>query len=257
MRQAGLACDEGAARVDRHHAVVDSHGCLQRPVRLIALALLTRMSIPPKVATAFSTAAATASSRGRRRRAAAPAPGLLDRACRRVDRSEAWDVARRSSPPRSRWPRRGRRAARSQGRSTACTGNEECAVAQRHGIGSGRPAWTMWHDARVGGLAQPLRSLGSWEVGGHGHAGRAHRPQRMGLWVGAALFALLLWLPPPEGFTETAWHAAALAVLMAVWWATEALPSRRPRCCRSRPGRCSGSPTSRRLGTATAARQSS
>lgn len=49
-------------------------------------------------------------------------------------------------------------------------------------------------------------------------------PQRMGLWVGAALFALLLWLPPPGGFTETAWHAAALAVLMAVWWATEALP---------------------------------
>jgi len=54
-------------------------------------------------------------------------------------------------------------------------------------------------------------------------AGRT-APQRMGLWVGAALFALLLWLPPPEGFTETAWHAAALAVLMAVWWATEALP---------------------------------
>jgi sodium-dependent dicarboxylate transporter 2/3/5 len=54
-------------------------------------------------------------------------------------------------------------------------------------------------------------------------AGRT-APQRMGLWVGAALFALLLWLPPPEGFTETAWRAAALAVLMAIWWATEALP---------------------------------
>lgn len=48
--------------------------------------------------------------------------------------------------------------------------------------------------------------------------------QRTGLWIGAALFALVLWLPPPEGFTLPAWRAAALAVLMAIWWATEALP---------------------------------
>jgi sodium-dependent dicarboxylate transporter 2/3/5 len=48
--------------------------------------------------------------------------------------------------------------------------------------------------------------------------------QRTGLWLGAALFLLLLALPVPEGFTEPAWRAAALAVLMAVWWSTEALP---------------------------------
>lgn len=54
-------------------------------------------------------------------------------------------------------------------------------------------------------------------------AGRS-TAQRVGLWLGAGLFALLLWLPAPEGFTQPAWRAAALAVLMAIWWATEALP---------------------------------
>lgn len=48
--------------------------------------------------------------------------------------------------------------------------------------------------------------------------------QRTGLWLGIALFVTLLWLPPPEGFSSGAWHTAALAALMAVWWATEALP---------------------------------
>lgn len=48
--------------------------------------------------------------------------------------------------------------------------------------------------------------------------------QRTGLWLGIVLFVLLLWLPPPEGFEVAAWRAAALAVLMAVWWASEALP---------------------------------
>ena len=43
-----------------------------------------------------------------------------------------------------------------------------------------------------------LAPLGSWEVGGHGHAGRAQRPAADGFVGGAALFALLLWLPPPE-----------------------------------------------------------
>ncbi len=48
--------------------------------------------------------------------------------------------------------------------------------------------------------------------------------QRAGLWIGASVFALLLWLPAPEGFELPAWRAAALAALMAIWWATEALP---------------------------------
>jgi sodium-dependent dicarboxylate transporter 2/3/5 len=54
----------------------------------------------------------------------------------------------------------------------------------------------------------------------------AHRTtaQRTGLWLGLSLFALMLWLPEPAGFSAPAWRAAALAALMAVWWATEALP---------------------------------
>ena len=48
--------------------------------------------------------------------------------------------------------------------------------------------------------------------------------QRVGLWLGLGLFVTLLWLPEPAGFAPPAWRAAALAALMAVWWATEALP---------------------------------
>jgi len=53
----------------------------------------------------------------------------------------------------------------------------------------------------------------------------AHRPaQRVGFWLGLGLFLLMLWLPAPEGFEPAAWRTAAVAALMAVWWATEALP---------------------------------
>jgi sodium-dependent dicarboxylate transporter 2/3/5 len=48
--------------------------------------------------------------------------------------------------------------------------------------------------------------------------------QRIGLVLGAAAFLLLLMLPAPAGFSSTAWHTAAVTVLMAIWWATEALP---------------------------------
>jgi sodium-dependent dicarboxylate transporter 2/3/5 len=46
----------------------------------------------------------------------------------------------------------------------------------------------------------------------------------MGFWLGVGLFLLVLWLPAPEGFEPAAWRTAAVAALMAVWWATEALP---------------------------------
>ena len=48
--------------------------------------------------------------------------------------------------------------------------------------------------------------------------------QRVGLWLGLGLFLAMLWLPVPAGFEVPAWRTAALAALMAVWWATEALP---------------------------------
>jgi len=48
--------------------------------------------------------------------------------------------------------------------------------------------------------------------------------QKKGFIVGLALFFILLFIPAPEGLNTTAWTVAAIAVLMAIWWATEAVP---------------------------------
>ena len=45
-----------------------------------------------------------------------------------------------------------------------------------------------------------------------------------GLILGPALFILLLAAPAPEGMTLVAWRTAAVGVLMAIWWVTEAIP---------------------------------
>ena len=50
------------------------------------------------------------------------------------------------------------------------------------------------------------------------------RRQRIGLALGPVLFAMMLLLPEPEGLSVEGWRTAAVAVLMAVWWITEALP---------------------------------
>ena len=48
--------------------------------------------------------------------------------------------------------------------------------------------------------------------------------QKKGFLIGLASFFILLLLPSPEGLNSTAWIVAAIAVLMAIWWATEAIP---------------------------------
>jgi sodium-dependent dicarboxylate transporter 2/3/5 len=48
--------------------------------------------------------------------------------------------------------------------------------------------------------------------------------ERLGLWGGLVLFAGMLLLPAPEAMPVPAWRAAAVIVLMAVWWMTQALP---------------------------------
>jgi sodium-dependent dicarboxylate transporter 2/3/5 len=48
--------------------------------------------------------------------------------------------------------------------------------------------------------------------------------KRVGLITGVLVFASMLLLPSPENLSEAGWHTAALALLMAVWWITEALP---------------------------------
>lgn len=53
--------------------------------------------------------------------------------------------------------------------------------------------------------------------------GRA-RYQTIGLLLGPLLFILAVASPAPAGLTAEAWSVVALALLMATWWATEAIP---------------------------------
>ena len=55
------------------------------------------------------------------------------------------------------------------------------------------------------------------------HIGRSIH-QKVGLAIGPMLAALILFSDPPAGLTAAAWHTAAVGVLMATWWATEAVP---------------------------------
>ncbi|MDX1580693.1 MAG: DASS family sodium-coupled anion symporter, partial [Alphaproteobacteria bacterium] len=48
--------------------------------------------------------------------------------------------------------------------------------------------------------------------------------QRIGFILGLAAFALTLILPAPEGMSQAAWRTTGIGLLMAFWWATEALP---------------------------------
>jgi sodium-dependent dicarboxylate transporter 2/3/5 len=50
------------------------------------------------------------------------------------------------------------------------------------------------------------------------------RVRRVGLIAGPALAGLMLALPVPADLSPAGWQIAALGVLMAVWWMTEALP---------------------------------
>src|SRR3989337_4240554 len=46
----------------------------------------------------------------------------------------------------------------------------------------------------------------------------------IGLFLGPFLFLLVLLLPPPEGVETVAMRVAAVTVLMATWWITQAIP---------------------------------
>jgi sodium-dependent dicarboxylate transporter 2/3/5 len=48
--------------------------------------------------------------------------------------------------------------------------------------------------------------------------------QRIGLLLGPLLFVLIVLLPTPQGMGPTAQHLAAVTLLMATWWISEALP---------------------------------
>ncbi|MDA8884958.1 DASS family sodium-coupled anion symporter [Gammaproteobacteria bacterium] len=48
--------------------------------------------------------------------------------------------------------------------------------------------------------------------------------QKKGFSIGLVLFFIMLFLPAPEGLSQAGWMVAAVGVLMATWWGTEALP---------------------------------
>jgi sodium-dependent dicarboxylate transporter 2/3/5 len=50
------------------------------------------------------------------------------------------------------------------------------------------------------------------------------RTRLLGLIGGLLSFIIMLALPAPAGMETTAWHVAAMTVLMAIWWMTEAMP---------------------------------
>ncbi|WP_237216407.1 SLC13 family permease [Falsiroseomonas oryziterrae] len=55
-------------------------------------------------------------------------------------------------------------------------------------------------------------------------AGSASNARLVGLILGPVLCVVMLLLPAPEGLPPAGWKVAAIAVLMAVWWVTEAIP---------------------------------
>jgi sodium-dependent dicarboxylate transporter 2/3/5 len=57
----------------------------------------------------------------------------------------------------------------------------------------------------------------------HRQPGRS-RHQRIGLFLGPLIAIALLLVEPPAGLTDQAWRTAAIGLLMATWWATEAIP---------------------------------
>ncbi len=48
--------------------------------------------------------------------------------------------------------------------------------------------------------------------------------KKIGLCVGLGFLFITIFLPPPESMSMSAWHTAGVALLLAVWWATEVLP---------------------------------
>jgi sodium-dependent dicarboxylate transporter 2/3/5 len=55
-------------------------------------------------------------------------------------------------------------------------------------------------------------------------AGGRSTSQKVGLLLGPILFLVMLLSDKPETLSDQAWMTATLGVLMAVWWATEAVP---------------------------------
>lgn len=60
----------------------------------------------------------------------------------------------------------------------------------------------------------------------HGNTPKTHKQPSIhpGFFAGLFMFGLIFLLPPPEGLSDAAWRTAAVTVMMAVWWISEAIP---------------------------------
>ncbi|NGM20103.1 DASS family sodium-coupled anion symporter [Roseomonas stagni] len=73
-------------------------------------------------------------------------------------------------------------------------------------------------------MSQPQAAASALPSGAPGAAVAPTRARTVGLILGPILFAVMLALPPPAGLEPVGWRVAAVAVLMATWWMTEAVP---------------------------------
>jgi sodium-dependent dicarboxylate transporter 2/3/5 len=48
--------------------------------------------------------------------------------------------------------------------------------------------------------------------------------KKKGFSIGILIFLLMMFSPAPSGLSDVGWDVAAVAVLMAIWWATETVP---------------------------------
>ena len=48
--------------------------------------------------------------------------------------------------------------------------------------------------------------------------------RKKGFSIGIGIFLIMMFSPAPSGLSEIGWDVAAVAVLMAIWWATETIP---------------------------------
>ena len=48
--------------------------------------------------------------------------------------------------------------------------------------------------------------------------------KKKGFVIGGIVFIVMLFIPSPEGLSKEAWQVAAIVTLMAIWWASEAIP---------------------------------
>jgi sodium-dependent dicarboxylate transporter 2/3/5 len=77
---------------------------------------------------------------------------------------------------------------------------------------------------RTGSLAGVIKIKSENELSGNAMIVGRSISQKVGLVLGPSILLVMMLLGAPEQLGETAWATASIGVLMAVWWATEAVP---------------------------------